>query len=165
MAWRQWLQALLALVVLSGLAELLLPSGGINKFAKLVLGLVIMLAVFQPLMLIIEPNWEKAVFNWPDFEDHDEKWSALAGRVQTAGVRPFLQNGDPACAAQIEILLLTLDQVSEVQVSLEFSLTGIEAVTVQIDTENQQIRDKARKITAGYLNIPDEQVVMGLLEK
>ena len=44
MYWKQWLQTLLTLAVLLGILEMLLPSGELAKYSKLVLGLALMLA-------------------------------------------------------------------------------------------------------------------------
>ena len=55
MYWKQWLQTLLSLVVLLGVSELRSPWGSC-RFAKLVLGLCLMLAVLQPLVLLVNQD-------------------------------------------------------------------------------------------------------------
>jgi len=163
-AWRQWLKTLLALVILSGLAELILPGGGVNKFAKLVLGLVIMLAVLQPLQILFGPGWEIPALELPSgLERKAEDWANLAAAVQTAGARPFLAKGDPALAGQLEVLLLTLEQVDEARVSIKFSTDGIEGVLVELSTPNPTVWAKAKKITAGCLNIAENKITVAEL--
>ena len=88
MYWKQWLQTLLSLVVLLGLLELLLPSGELAKYSKLVLGLSLMLAVLQPITLLfneeflgVDLAWLKETENIPDVHRLAERISGRP-RVQ-----------------------------------------------------------------------------------
>ena len=56
MNWREWLRTLLGLSVLLGLAEMLLPQGNMAKFSKLVFGLVLILAVLEPVVNLVSLN-------------------------------------------------------------------------------------------------------------
>ena len=86
MYWKEWLQTLLSLVILVGVAEMLLPSGRLAKFSQLVLGLALMLAVLQPLTLLFNAD-----LNSPDLFGPSALWSVpdleeLAAEIRLAHV-------------------------------------------------------------------------------
>lgn len=64
MYWRQWLQTLFSLAVLLAVLELLLPSGELAKFARLVLGLSLMLAVLEPVVLLVNEEMLGVDLTW-----------------------------------------------------------------------------------------------------
>jgi stage III sporulation protein AF len=64
MYWREWLQSLLGLVVLLGVLEMLLPSGELAKYSKLVLGLALMLAFLQPLTILLNQDVRDLDLSW-----------------------------------------------------------------------------------------------------
>lgn len=158
--WKEWLQTLLALAVLIGLAEMLLPPGDLGRFSKLVLGLVLMLAVLQPLLLLFDRGWEGLELGWQENFPGEPAWQALAARIQAAGEEPFLQDVDQGLARKIESLLLTLNEVEEARVSVESASGGIRRVLVGLDTSDGQVKNKVRKIVAGFLNLQEELVLV-----
>jgi stage III sporulation protein AF len=56
-AWWDGLKSLTALALVATLADLLMPTGSMRKYARLVTGLLLMLALLQPLkMLLFGPS-------------------------------------------------------------------------------------------------------------
>jgi stage III sporulation protein AF len=51
-----WLRQLAALVLLAGVAEVLLPQGSFRGYARSVLGLMVVVAVLQPLLRFLGPE-------------------------------------------------------------------------------------------------------------
>ncbi|NLJ80384.1 MAG: hypothetical protein GX335_05105 [Firmicutes bacterium] len=160
MVWKEWLRMLLALMIMVSLAEMLLPAGGLGKISKLVLGLVLILAVLQPFLTLIYRNWDGFELSFQPSLGREEEWRDLAEKVKTAGTKPFLKKGEWEGAGQIKALLLTLDQVNEVEVDLEAFLSSNAEVEIRIDTANPRLKSKARKIVANILNLPEESVLI-----
>lgn len=53
-AWvRQWIANIIALIFLATLLELLLPRGSLQRFVRVVMGLLVMLAVLQPVFSLM----------------------------------------------------------------------------------------------------------------
>ena len=158
MFWKEWLQILLALAILAGVGELLLPSGDLGRFSRLVLGLVLMLAVLQPLLFVLDRSWEGIELGWQKNPDWEREWQNLAAKIQAAGESPFLRNADQGATKQLETLLLTLEQVTEVVVGIEMASAKINGVTVQLDSSDDGIKSKARKIAASFLNVREDLI-------
>lgn len=152
MYWKQWLQTLLSLVILFGILELLLPSGDLAKFARFVIGLALMLAVLQPIILIINQDAPVLSLNWlnPLAEPELE---IIGDRVRLAAAAPFLDNGGELLG-QTEQALLQLTGVKEVKVS---RLAGGQAgalVQVKVDPFEASTNHLVEQTVSSLLNLP-----------
>ncbi|GBF72653.1 hypothetical protein PA598K_00916 [Paenibacillus sp. 598K] len=55
MAWLvEWLRQIIAIVLLAGIVELLLPSNAYQRYVRLVLGLFILLALLSPILTLLQ---------------------------------------------------------------------------------------------------------------
>ncbi|HBN95175.1 MAG TPA: hypothetical protein DDZ66_02655, partial [Firmicutes bacterium] len=106
MYWREWLQTLLSLVILLGIVEMLLPSGELAKYSKLVLGLALMLAILQPLTILLNQDLQNMDLTWISTISSEPQVQVLAERVQLAATTPFLKQDEVTFATQIETVLL-----------------------------------------------------------
>jgi stage III sporulation protein AF len=118
MYWKEWLQSLLGLVILLGILEMILPAGELAKFSRLVFGLVLMLAVLQPLIIILDQGLQTWDLAWGSEPLREPEVQRLAESVQLAATRPFLTNNQEAVASQIEGMLLGLDYVDDAMVQI-----------------------------------------------
>ena len=59
---RELVKELILIVILAGFIDLLLPSGSTRKFARVVVGLFVIMALFNPLLLLLrqEVSWSPA---------------------------------------------------------------------------------------------------------
>lgn len=158
MYWREWLKTLLGLTVLLGVLEMLLPPGDLGKFSKLVLGLALMLAVLQPLTILLNQNLET-----PDLQQLTTDYpapdiSVMAEKVQVAGTRPFLQYNDQSLNKQIEGLLLTMEQIEDVSVQVKNQGEEERTVTIRITPFEDEIQNRVRRAVAGILNLAEHQI-------
>lgn len=158
MYWRQWLQTLLALVILLCVLEILLPPGELGKFSKLVLGLAIMLAVLQPLaillnteVLVLDYAWDQTLWREPDVE-------GLAERVRLAATTPFLKDREEQVAKEIEDLLLR--QLDLVRVRVGFETARDLVVQITIDPYSPVQAQTIRDLAGSILNLPRERIVV-----
>ena len=54
-AWlSDWLRDIIAVILLAGLVELLLPSKAMQRYARLVVGLFILLTILSPILSLIQ---------------------------------------------------------------------------------------------------------------
>lgn len=157
---RDWLKTLLALTVLLGIVEMLLPPGDIGKFSKLVLGLVVMLAVLQPLTLFLQPHLELPSLGLMKLISSEEELVVLADELRLAGVKPFLEVENGGTLPQLEAVLLTLEQFENVQVRMEGSSPSNQRVVVKIDPKTPSLEGQVRKIVSGLLNLKEHQILV-----
>lgn len=152
MYWKQWLQTLLILVVLLGVLELLLPSGELARFSKLVLGLSLMLAVLQPLVLLFSPEMLGVDLTWSG--EYAPDLQLKAERLQIAAARPLLEQNEASLTVQLEEALADLDGVENVQVQLLEGVSGEEQVQIYLEPFNAELRLEAARLAAALLNLP-----------
>ncbi|HKM43412.1 MAG TPA: stage III sporulation protein AF [Limnochordia bacterium] len=162
MYWKQWLQTLLGLVILLCVLEMLLPSGEMAKFSKLVLGLALMLAVLQPLSILLNQDLYYMDLAWQDALSSEPDVQRLAERVQLAATVPFLKNNEEAVEKQIEDILLSLDDIDHA--SVQILGAGQRDAPVHIwmrpfSTANAKV---VRELVGSILNIPADQILVKL---
>ena len=121
MFWREWLTTLLGLTILLAIVEMILPPGDIGKFSRLVLGLVVLLAVLQPLITFLKLNPEiPSISTWVPAQIEQDAL-VLAEEMRLAGAKPLLEADSGGHIRQLEALLLTMDQIEDVQVEIRGS--------------------------------------------
>jgi len=69
MAWLvEWLRQIIAIVLLAGIVELLLPNNAYQRYVRLVLGLFILLALLSPILTLLQgelgPRLEASIRDW-----------------------------------------------------------------------------------------------------
>lgn len=154
MYWKEWMQTILALVVLLGILEMLLPSGDLAKFAKLVLGLALMLAVLQPITLLFKADLGRFDVEWFGLNTREPEITVLAERVMEVASVPFLKHEEGLLITEIESVLKILENVEDVQVKIQSS----SHVQVFLRPFEPSTETKVRKVTAAILNLPEHQI-------
>ena len=87
-----WLKAITALVIILGFLETILPeSAGLRGTAKLVFGIVLMVAVLQPVLELVHLDWAISIVGRAlesvystSFYAYDD-WESTAARLQAKG--------------------------------------------------------------------------------
>lgn len=160
MFWREWLTTLLGLTILLAIMEMILPPGDIGKFSRLVLGLVVLLAVLQPLITFLKLNPEiPSISTWVPAQIEQDAL-VLAEEMRLAGAKPLLEADSGGHIRQLEALLLTMDQIEDVQVEIRGSSFDHQMVLVKIDSITPDLELRVRKIVSGILNIGEHQVAV-----
>ncbi len=72
-----WARSLVAILLLAGVAELLLPSGTMKGYARALLGLLVLLAMLQPLVGLLHGDLRLDLTDFPAL-------GAQVGRAQTS---------------------------------------------------------------------------------
>lgn len=64
----EWVRQVILILLLAGIVEMVLPSGGARRYVQLVLGLLVLLAIIRPVLAVLEaepadllPAWERAL--------------------------------------------------------------------------------------------------------
>ncbi|HAN95623.1 MAG: stage III sporulation protein AF [Limnochordia bacterium] len=153
MYWKQWLQTLLSLVVLLGVSELLLPPGELARFAKLVLGLCLMLAVLQPLVLLVNQDLLGVDLAWLRGTDVAPEVELSAERLQWAGIQVLWQEHDQQFAAELEKALAALPGVQKVQADLPPQGSGAQSVRIFLEPYEPHLRLDVQETAAALLRV------------
>jgi stage III sporulation protein AF len=158
MYWREWLQSLLGLVVLLGVLEMLLPSGELAKYSKLVLGLALMLAFLQPLTILLNQDVRDLDLSWISEEASKPDVERLADNVRLAAATPFLRQDEPVLIAQMEQVLLSLDGIEEATVHMDTQGRGSTLVEVHLRPFSDTQAETVARIVGSLLTIPENRV-------
>lgn len=164
MYWKEWLQTLLSLVILVGVAEMLLPSGRLAKFSQLVLGLALMLAVLQPLTLLFNAD-----LNSPDLLGPSALWSVpdleeLAAEIRLAAALPFLRQDQEERSRQMEQALLGLDLVEDVQVDMGLGASDA-CIYVSIQPYTLELAEQIQQALGSMVSVPPREISVQRLQK
>ena len=85
----EWLRKLVGTVVILGFLELLLPEGEMHRFARVVMGLLVLLVMLQPLAALIHqsPAFDRILADRaPSAPAAPAETAAGAARVSAAGL-------------------------------------------------------------------------------
>ncbi len=123
--WQQWLRTITALVIIIGFFEMLLPENDLKQLAKLIMGLVLMLAILQPILALVNWNWNPQYFLVEEITIGGQRdWASEAQRIQTAGARPVLQAVEGSATKQLESLLVINEGINDAKVKLVLAPDG-----------------------------------------
>lgn len=163
--WQEWLRLLITLVIIIGFFEMLLPANDLKKLAKLVAGLVLMLAVLQPVLAIVNLNWVSSLQH--DMEsvvqsNSFQSWEDKAQQISEAGLRPVLRTIENNAETQLENYLKNSFQLPEATVRITLAADGTIrwvrinayiADQIVLAEERQQLLTKLRQAVADYLQV------------
>jgi len=158
--WKEWLQTLLGLVIILGMIEMLLPGGELAKFSKLVLGLALMLAVLQPLTILLNRDLQTLELSLDPTLSPEPAVAVLAQKVQVAATMPFLKRDESALAAQVEGVLMNLDYVEDVQVQIHSVDLGAGMIHVSFRPFSENAKASIERIVSSILNVPANQITV-----
>ncbi|MDI9484546.1 MAG: stage III sporulation protein AF [Bacillota bacterium] len=158
MYWKQWLQTLLTLAVLLGILEMLLPSGELAKYSKLVLGLALMLAVLEPVSILLNQDLTSFEISWQGSSTPEPNVNALASRVKLAAAAPFVSLDENSLEGQIEDALLGLDYVEAVRVEISDAGKNGALIHVFLQPFEAESAEQVGQIVASLLHFPSEQI-------
>lgn len=91
MAWlSDWLRDIIAVILLAVFVELLLPNKAMQRYARLVVGLFILLTILSPILKLIQSDIGAKL------DEGMEKWSesAMTGEVQMAGLNQITRDAE-----------------------------------------------------------------------
>lgn len=156
---KSWLKTILALTVILGIAELLLPAGDVGKFARLVLGLTIMLAVLQPLSDLLQPSIVLPTFLPEAIAWHEQNFEPRAESLLWAGMRPLLSGKENTLINELEELILANTSLEEVSVELENGIFT-ERLKVYIKPKTRDLEEVVRVIIMEYLPFESKNILI-----
>ncbi|HHW92317.1 MAG TPA: stage III sporulation protein AF [Firmicutes bacterium] len=113
---RDWVKQLILIVILAGFIDLVLPTGSTRKFARVVVGLFVIMALFNPLLLLLRqdvswriPRFEESVMDRGEMREVTSQDEVLAATVQEQALAHYRRQLEE----QAKALVLSLEEVSE----------------------------------------------------
>ncbi|MHB8758177.1 MAG: stage III sporulation protein AF [Bacillota bacterium] len=145
---KEWVRNIAVIIVVAGFLELILPQSDLQRFARLVVGFFILLAIIQPLVGAFR---QQVTFNTAFLE------AAAAGTPDTAAV---LAKGQELQANHTRVALAEYRAALERQVIAMSAWLGAEVRTVSVDlVEDQTSRQfgaiRTMRVTVGSRTAPE----------
>lgn len=159
---------LIILAFLSLFLELLLPGGSTKRYAKFVMGLLVVLALLQPLLQLTQ--WKM-----PVVADYQEESSVAAAEEIVGSGEEIRENFNETVlaeyekeiAAQIEKLVSGIEGVETVSSTLRFDGEQLSSITLGMEVipefweqpeKIQEIREEAAEILSGFYEIETKDI-------
>ncbi len=144
-AWfSEWLRNIIAIILLAVVADMLLPNKAMQRYARLTIGLIILLVLLSPVLKILREDigtrlegaiavWDASIANekikMPRLEDIQKKGEAMKENQLNQALRLTEQTIENAMLEQLNAYLN--DQIHAVKVKLDLTGGEQQAPTVQ----------------------------------
>ncbi|WP_336771767.1 stage III sporulation protein AF [Paenibacillus sp. MMO-58] len=136
-AWlSDWLKNIIAVIMLAAFVELLLPNKAMLRYARLVIGLLILLTIMSPILRLLQGDFnaklKEGITQWDQLEpQHEVKMPTLSDIQKKAEELNQQQNNDAAV-----LMEQTLEAAMKDAVVKQMKL-AVEAVDVSLNWEKQ----------------------------
>lgn len=136
-AWlSDWLKNIIAVIMLAAFVELLLPNKAMLRYARLVIGLLILLTIMSPILRLLQGDFnaklKEGITHWDQLEpQHEVKMPTLSDIQKKADELNKQQNNDAAV-----LMEQTLEGAMKDAVVKQMKL-AVEAVDVSLNWEKQ----------------------------
>jgi stage III sporulation protein AF len=145
-----WAQQLVFLILFVTVVEMILPAGELRRYTKMVVGLVVILAVLDPLLQVVQgPRWTDLLISVPADEVMAPSRAVEAGRRMLADATMATKAG---VAEEAEALILTVDGVQRVAVDLDGDVPRI-AIVATTTTNSADVAERVERLARVFLGV------------
>ncbi|WP_138753403.1 stage III sporulation protein AF [Paenibacillus sinopodophylli] len=139
-AWlSDWLRDIIAIILLAVFVELLLPNRAMQRYARLVVGLFILLTILSPILKLIQSDIGAKL------DESMAKWSrsALEGDMQMTGLNQIKQDAEAMSAkrsleaAKLTERTLEASILSELSERTDAPIAGVDATLKWVNAAGQ----------------------------
>jgi len=134
-ALTEWVRGLVLLVVLASLLEMLLPMGGMKRFVRLTMGLLIMLGIVRPILALLggqvalDPGpWAEPAAGLPSLSEIEQE----AGRFRERTQALLLEELEERLRRTAQDAARSVDGVAAATASVELT-SGPRMDTVEVE--------------------------------
>lgn len=158
-----WVKNIILIVLFASFLELLLPNSSLQRFIRVIMGLLIMLAILNPAIDLVQGNW--AVGDIPTLGTGGQKQADIVRSANMAveerdRLAKEIYKRD--MGKQIRALVMAIDGVSEVRVAIELqerSETGaagaIKIISLYVKPGNISKPGAVDKVSIGAAEHPE----------
>ncbi|GFN30540.1 stage III sporulation protein AF [Paenibacillus xylaniclasticus] len=156
-----WLKEIITVILLASIVDLLLPNKAMQRYARLVVGLIVLMTILSPLLKVFQGDfntqveagmneWEKAGARYdvrmPTLQDITKEAQRLSEEQQRQA--SALTERQLAAAMELELNSRLSTQGTQVMVTLDSSGKSIDAVKVTLPITEDQGQDSVQSSTS-----------------
>lgn len=168
-----WIKDIILLVLFASFLELLLPSSGMQRFIRVIIGLFIMLAILNPVIDLLQNDWDSRQVpalstNSTGARSVLNSAGKLAGEKEQLVVATYKKE----LGRQISATAAALEGVAEARTAVELehlentALTGkISRVTIYIQPGVSASHSKIKKVAIGEAQAAQRELTETLKQK
>ncbi|MGI6361906.1 MAG: stage III sporulation protein AF [Bacillota bacterium] len=155
------------LVVLAVFLEMLLPFGVLSRFIRLVIGLLLLAAVLNPLLVLVNHTPSAPVFIEEDYSQKTEEILEKGDDLSRSLENQASQQYQEGIVGQIEALVLLVPGVKEAMVEVRLQEEGkiLEQVEIFVRPEDGQagsiaLKQKIVSSISGFFSLDEENIIV-----
>ncbi|WP_203361789.1 stage III sporulation protein AF [Bacillus sp. REN10] len=143
-----WLSKVLTFILLAAVVDMLLPSSSFQRYARVVMGLLLLLVMLNPIWTLFSINMEQELYDWMAKQAKDEQLeqelSIKQDRLESTKQLYILKNAEQQLRAEVEAELKNQFQKKIIDLNIEVHNWGkyapedIAQVDVYIASINEQ---------------------------
>ena len=161
-------KSLIVLAFLSLLLELILPKGSTKKYAKFVIGILVLVVMINPIIRVIGEDMTviKDFGNNTSFEDSTAEIVASGNELRDKITTESLSEYEKEIGDSLQAELIEFSGIKSVSVDVKGNADedyGV-VVLIDLDSDNEVDTEKIRSITENYFidnyGITDEQIMV-----
>lgn len=147
---RVWVEQLVFLILFVTVVEMMLPAGELRRYTKMVLGLVVILAVLDPLLQMAQgPRWAEFMVDAPADEVLATSRAVEAGRHMLTQATAV---ATASVAKEAETVIMTIDGVRRVTVDLDESEPRVSILTTET-ADCADVAARAEHLARAFLGV------------
>lgn len=119
-----WIKQIILLVLFATFLELLIPSNNYKKFIKVIMGLLILVAILQPVLNLMQNQWDEtssAEVTARNIADNKEDMLHQSTEIQSERDRIALEQYRKELIKQIRVLAGAVDGVSDIKAEVSLN--------------------------------------------
>lgn len=158
-----WVKNIILIVLFASFLELLLPNSSLQRFIRVIMGLLVMLAILNPAIDLVQGNWTAG--DIPTLGSGGQKQADIIRSANTAAAereRLAKEIYIRDISKQVRALVMAIDGVSDVRVALELEekpeqgATGaIKMITLFVKPGNISKPGTIDKVSVGASEHPE----------
>ena len=164
------------IILLTTFLDMLLPSGGMRPFVKVIMGLFVLISMLNPVLGFFQSEKEFEVFAWQQDKAMPGFTTVLSdsGRLNDVNQEMFLENYATRVALQMESMIKLIEGIEKIDVQLVLageqqagSLGSIKSVIVTVKAikaeEAVDIEQEIKEILTRYFALKLTQISIVLI--
>ena len=163
---------LVILAFISLLLELLLPRGNMAKYARLVMGLLVIMVITQPLLSLSGVDWEDIPAVVFHAEDDTAVILAEGEEISAGWSEQALAEYEETVAAQVEAMALTVEGVEDAKAEAVIADDALSSVAIvltlagDVNMEDaavvRDIRRQTEDVLGKFFELPSGEIEVSI---
>ncbi|QED48583.1 stage III sporulation protein AF [Cytobacillus dafuensis] len=129
---KEWITNIILFILLATVIDMLLPNSNLQKYTKMVTGLLLIAVILTPILKLVSNDFEEALASIPSIEPYGEKNMENSIEMQKKEIQAWQD------AYILEEMAVHLNKLAEEELMEQY---GLEIVNIHLDVNVNDTRD------------------------